>query len=600
MKTLRMSIGFVCLITLATICKSEPCNGQTSKDRLRLSLLPVSIKKTESPKEKALSIARADPRVKDILTDFPTIRLVPTFAEKYGVWIIEFMRDDREAGMTSVSLETEEVLEFHFQPKRLRETDDEIGNGEERDQEGSSFFGILFRFLPHFEGASLAWFCFLLTCILIGNFHRIISLRNVDILLLFSLCPFLNVIWQEPGIAYTGIFVVTVLFLIRCVAAIRIQNQLLEMENIGNTRILYFILILLALYHVYKTYASGVDDSGIWSVAGAQYLYETGRLPYGTEFGPNCVYGPLMYLIHIPANILFLPNIMMNPEKGMVELGVYEQIEMRGAQTVVILMDFLALLGMYLIGKKYGGIKTGMMLGLLYLLNPYILGMGGAFGLQQTSHITGIPFILFSFVFLSYPIATGLLLGIATGMLYYPVFLFPLWFGFYWKKHSGNAAGKFLVSYASVGIICLISICIMTVPDASHAGMSPLEAFVHDTIYQQQFSEGYGQSQFSFWGQYPSLRESYKSIVGIVYLLFCWMIALIPIRMNFQRFIVLTASVLVGTQLVLSHGGGTYIGFYIAPFLITLFGLRGFDSDPTGQPLVDTEQGFGTDRIEVM
>jgi len=40
------------------------------------------------------------------------------------------------------------------------------------------------------------------------------------------------------------------------------------------------------------------------------------------------------------------------------------------------------------------------------------------------------------------------------------------------------------------------------------------------------------------------------------------------------------AAVLIGSQLVLSHGGGTYIGFYIAPLIITLFGPETYPELP--------------------
>jgi hypothetical protein len=55
--------------------------------------------------EQALEIAQDDPRVKDILADFPEIRMVPSYSDRFDVWIIEFLLGDREAGIASVSLE---------------------------------------------------------------------------------------------------------------------------------------------------------------------------------------------------------------------------------------------------------------------------------------------------------------------------------------------------------------------------------------------------------------------------------------------------------------------------------------------------------------
>lgn len=61
---------------------------------------------------------------------------------------------------------------------------------------------------------------------------------------------------------------------------------------------------------------------------------------------------------------------------------------------------------------------------------------------------------------------------------------------------------------------------------------------------------------------------------GIMFLLFCLVVGFIPRWMDIKRLVALTAAVLVATQFVYSHGGGSYIGFYIAPFIIILFGLN--------------------------
>jgi peptidoglycan/LPS O-acetylase OafA/YrhL len=115
-------------------------------------------------------------------------------------------------------------------------------------------------------------------------------------------------------------------------------------------------------------------------------------------------------------------------------------------------------------------------------------------------------------------------------------------------------------------------ILILVVPGGESEGLSPLGAFISDTVYFQQFSESYGRSPFSFWGQYPDIAKWGKPIVGASYLLFCLLIGFVPRRMDMRRLAALTAAVLVGTQFTLSHGGGTYIGFYIAAFIILLFG----------------------------
>ena len=539
---------------------------------------PLAAQEHDELAERALAIARDDPRVKDVLADFPETRMVPAYLERFDVWTIELLLGDRrEVGLVSVSLERGEVVEFNFNVDEVRDADD-----EEVEREGPFSAGTFFRrFRPHLEGPALAWVSFVLVLLFVGNFTRILSLRNLDIVLLYLLTPFINVIWQNRAVAYGGIFVVTVLLFARCIAATRVNHTPPARSNLTTTRAACFVLALACLFHVQTAYERGIDDSGIWSVAGAKYLQETGHLPYGTAFGWNCVYGPLMYPLHIPGNLLFPPNVSFEPDGGEASIGFYEGFEMRGAKTTVLVFDFLAMLALYLFGRRYADHATGVLLALIYALNPHVIGLGGAGGLQWVSHIAGIAFVVFAITFVAQPLVAGLLLGIACGMLYYPIFLFPLWIGYYLRTSGRKDAARFLVAVAVVGFVCLIMILALTVPTAERAHVSRLRLFLDDTVLQQQFKEGYGTSEYSFWGQYRSIASWGKPLVGVLYLLFCASLGFLPRQINMKRLIALTAAVLVGTQLVLSHGGGTYIGFYIAPLIITLFGPQHYREMPT-------------------
>jgi hypothetical protein len=86
--------------------------------------------------ESAISIAKQDARIEDILTAFPEIRMEPKYSEEYGVWIIWLLTDDRQVGMVSVSLEQEKVLEFEF---NINEINDGIQEEGELEHNWKSF-----------------------------------------------------------------------------------------------------------------------------------------------------------------------------------------------------------------------------------------------------------------------------------------------------------------------------------------------------------------------------------------------------------------------------------------------------------------------------
>jgi len=516
--------------------------------------------------EKALAIAKRDDRVKDILTDFPELRTDAQYVEEYGVWIINFLAGDRKVGMASVSLEQEKVLEFDFNIDEISES------GPDDFEEKIEPTSFLKSLRPHFGGAAFCWISILLMFIFLGDFNQLFSRRNLDILLLYLICPFLLILWQDMKFSYTAVFWVTILFFIRCLYQLWNKSPEMHDEKTRFRRAAVMVLLFVCIYHGLIVYERPMDDSGLFSIIGAAYIQKTGKLPYGSEYGHLGVYGPLLYILHIPANWLFEPNITFNVSNNELLWGPYEGFEMRGAQTVVLIFDLLAILALYCFGKKYADKNTGILLALVYSLSPYVIGIGGAGGLQWTSHIVGIAFIIFALVWVNRPIISGLLLGLCCGMLYYPIVLVFLWTGYYVHSNGWRTAFRFLTSLGMIGLACLVMILVLTEPGGEYEHLSPLGAFIQDTIHQQQFSEWYGNSQFSFWGQHLHLSKWGKPAAGIVYLLFCILIGFFPRRIDIKRLIALTTAALVGTQFVLSHGGGTYIGFYIAPFIIVLFG----------------------------
>ena len=539
---------------------------------LLISVNAFSKEQVQQEAEKALNIAQRDDRVKDILTDFPELRMDAQYAEEYGVWIINFLADDRNVGTASVSLKQEKVLEFDFNIDEV--TENEPDDFEEKI-EPTSFLKSL---RPHFGGAAFCWVSILLVLIFLGDFDRLFSRRNLDILLLYLICPFLLILWQDMKLSYTAIFSVTILFFIRCLYQLWNKSPEMHDEKTRFRIAAVMVLLFACIYHGLIAYERPMDDSGLFSVIGAAYIQKTGKLPYGSEYGHLGVYGPLLYLLHIPANWLFEPNITFDVSNNELLWGPYQEFEMRGAQTLVLVFDLLAVLALYCFGKKYADKNTGVLLALVYAFCPYVIGIGGAGGLQWTSHIVGIAFIIFALVWVNRPVVSGLLLGLCCGMLYYPIVLIFLWTGYYVRSKGWRTAFRFLASFVMIGLVCLVMILVLTKPGGEYEHLSPLGAFIQDTIHQQQFSEWYGNSQFSFWGQYPQLSKWGKPVAGIIYVLFCILIGFFPRRTDIKRLIALTAAALVGTQFVLSHGGGTYIGFYIAPFIIMLFGPQDYTS----------------------
>lgn len=530
------------------------------------------------PDEQIMSTVRNDPRVKDILTDFPEVRLELEYSRKFNIWIIKFVHLDKgQVGLITVEPESHRILEFNFNINKIQPEEREVWPDEtDDDRIEKGLFQLLRSFLPEFNGMTLAWLSFTLVVILLGNFSKLLSKQNLDIFLIYALAPFLNLHWTNPRVSYTGIFIITIILFFRCLLEAKRPNERSLNLNVNNPRILWALIAFAFILHILTIYEHHIGDVGLWSAIGGQYLLKTGHLPYGTEFGSNCVYGPLMYVLFLPAGF-FASFIEKIPQDGFITLADFNNWHaMRGVQTTEFVLDILTLFGLYLLARKKGNHITGLVVVFIYAISPYILGMVSELGLERASHIAGMPFIIFALLLLHRPAIAGLLLGIATGMLYYPLFLAPLWFGYLWREYGMRKGLEFLVAYVFVGIICIIMLISMVKP--INESESSLGAFIDDTISQQQFKSGYGNSPLSFWGQYPDLAVWGKPIAGLLYCSFCFLLAFYPRHIGLERLIALTAAVLVGTQLVLSFSGGTYIGFYLAPLILMLFGLNKTDA----------------------
>ena len=518
--------------------------------------------------KQVLAVIQADERVIDIQADFPEIRLSSSYHDEFCVWIIELIHEDAgKVGLITVNPESGNIEEFGFDFEKIVGKKAEE-NMERENDDDASCISLLTIILPRFHGASSAWLSLLFTIVLFGNWKRITSLVHLDIILLHALAPFLLLTWSHTQIAYTGIFLITVLLFIRCLSISIFQRNAMEAPALSEPRVLMFLLLFAILLHVVTVYSRGIGDAGIWSAIGADYLWQTGRLPYGTDFGPNCIYGPLMYVLFLPAN-LFAPAGVTVMEPGTIVTPHYETFVMYGVQTTVLLLDLITLWALYLLARRSSDQARSMAIVFIYAVSPYLLGIRSEIGLERVSHVAGIPFLLVALLCTKRPGATGVLLGIATGMLYYPVFLTPLWFGYH-RRHSGfKHALLFIGGYAAVGIVCLIMILGMVHPidDVD----SPLHAFLDDSILQQQFKEGYGNSPLSFWGQYPILASWGKPMAGFAYCLFCLSLFFIPRRIGFPQLLALSTAILVASQLALSFAGGTYIGFYYALLVLILF-----------------------------
>src|SRR5208337_832780 len=119
----------------------------------------------------------------------------------------------------------------------------------------------------------------------------------------------------------------------------------------------------------------------------------------------------------------------------------------------VALLSLLALVfGIVVVGyRHFENIHTGVAAASLYLLLPYAGQMTG-----RIDHL--LPAALLVWVVAAYrrPLIAGLLTGLAAGLIFYPLFLLPLWGSFYGRRGLSRFAAGVAFSLLILVVLLLL------------------------------------------------------------------------------------------------------------------------------------------------
>jgi hypothetical protein len=250
----------------------------------------------------------------------------------------------------------------------------------------------------------------------------------------------------------------------------------------------------------------------------------------------------------IPIEALIPPDPHLSEERGRYDADVVT------ARTMAILSHLVVVIGMVLIGlRHYDNIRTGIAAATLYLLLPYTAEMTG-----RVPHV--LPGAILVLAILAYrrPLLSGMLIGLATGTIYYPIFLLPLWCGFYWQR----GLLRFLA-----GFVSMLAVLVATLVFIS----SDLHAFlghVKNMFGWTSFSLDSGVQ--GFWAISESMGP-YRIPVLVAFIAMSISFALWPAHKNLGTLLSCSTAVMLGTQFWDAQGGGIYMGWYLPLLLLTVF-----------------------------
>ena len=410
----------------------------------------------------------------------------------------------------------------------------------------------------------------------LANLRRPLSLRNLDLLVLLSFSAslwFFNEgdIFTAMPLAYPPM-----LYLLGRMAWVgwrgRAQGRF---RAVWPVWLLVAATVFLAGFRVGLNWqASNVIDVGYAGVIGAQRIVAQGEAPYGhmpTDEGKECgqpdadgyvreriqtnrrcesandrgdTYGPVNYLAYVPGYLAF----------GWT--GKWD--ELPAAHATSILFDLLAIVGLGLVGRRFGGARLGATLAFAWAAYPFTQYVS-----SSNSNDAIMPALLiWGFWLLSSPPARGVLLALSAWAKFAGLLLVPLWASY--PRALEAATPRRLLAYAggfTAGTVLAFSLLLLE-PDPLHA----LRVF-WDRTFGWQLSRP---SPFSIWDwdEYPGFPDLavVQGVLKTVLVAGAVALYFVPRVKNPLQVAALSAALLIGFEIILTHWFYLYIPWFF-PFV---------------------------------
>jgi len=228
-----------------------------------------------------------------------------------------------------------------------------------------------------------------------------------------------------------------------------------------------------------------------------------------------------------------------------------DNAQMVVSRTIAILAQLATVIGIALIGYyHFGSLQTGTAAAVLYLLLPYVGQMGG-----RIDHVVPAALLVWAMAAYRRPLISGFILGLAGGLIFYPLFLLPLGCSYYWQR----GLRRFVLG-ALLGILVMV-VFVICVSGSPELARSQLQQMFGDTIFSREDLVG-------FWQAY---HRAYRIPVLAVFVVLCGSLALWPAQKNFGTLLSCSATVMLASQFCQGFEGGLYMAWYLPLLVLTTF-----------------------------
>jgi hypothetical protein len=224
------------------------------------------------------------------------------------------------------------------------------------------------------------------------------------------------------------------------------------------------------------------------------------------------------------------------------------------AKTLAITSQIAMVFGLVAIGYyHFSSFRTGVGIAAIWLMLPYTIMYSG-----NVWHVLPAAMIVWAVVLYRQPLVAGVMLGLATGVAYYPLFLLPLWLSFYWESRVSRFVTGFLIAIG----VCVCGL-IFTSENVGHF-FYQLQAMFGFWLprMDQALLQGIWVLGWDPWFRIPVL----VAFVGLCISFVFW-----PAQKDLGILIAYTSAVMIAVQFWHGYQGGTFIAWYLPLLLATMF-----------------------------
>ena len=565
-------LPLVLLVLLALAVSPATARGQTDSpsydERGRLAETPFVPAEDEPAldEEEAVDLALAYPKIADWVDRYPAETLTERaeYDSETGRWTVKVWSSLPDAGqivLARVDDRTRAVTEAWTGPQ--------VAWSMARGHKGS--FGT------RINDDAIWWPLCAVFFLGLANLRRPFSLRNLDLLVLLSFSAswwFFNEgeIFTSVPLAYPPL-----VYLLARMVWVGVRGRSGDTTRpVWPVWVLAAATVFLAGFRIGLNVAdSNVIDVGYAGVIGAERIVSEGQMPYGhmpVREGPECgapdadgnvrdriqtngrcetandrgdTYGPIMYLAYVPGYAAFGWS------------GKWDGLP--AAHFTSLLFDSLTLIGLALVGWRLGRGRLAATLPFAWAAFPFTQYVS-----SSNSNDAVLPALLvFGFWLLTSAPARGLFVGLASWAKFAALLLVPLWATYPNGIRAFRKPRQLLLFVGGFAVATLLGFWVLLLePD-------PVEAA--RVFWDRTFGWQLGRdSPFSIWnwGEYPGYPDlsAWQTALKVVLLVGALVCGLVPRSQSPVRLAALTAALLIGFELVLTHWFYLYIPWFF-PFV---------------------------------